>query len=232
MQADDVDVEVAGQVVDLSTPGTSDVVTMVPFQTAPVLVTPNASRRYRVTVPDPTVGATVRSGAGSTLVGVAPSPDAVPVEVSRFYGVDGSGSYGPGGLAKAGMHLSRNVHIPVRRFTVLVVDTLPLRATSTPTDAPLATLALGVDAFLLVPAPIVRPPAVVSVGGAALPADVTNPVASVAAGEAAPFLGVDGVAFVVNFPAHSPVGDVVMTVDVGEDVANSVTLTVAFTLTA
>lgn len=230
--ADDVDVRMAGLIVDLSTPGTTDVATMVPFQTASVVVTPNASRAYRVSVPDPTLGATLRTGPGSSLVAVAVSPDAVPVEVSRFYAASAAGGFGPGGLANAGVHLSRSVDIPVRRFTVNVVDTLALRDTLAPTDPPLATLAVGVDAFLLVPAPIVRPPTVVSVAGAPPAAGAVNPVTPISAGIAADFVGVAGAAFTVNFAPGAPVGDTVMRVDVGTSAAAFATLTIAFTLTS
>lgn len=225
---DDVTVSVSGSTVDGSSPGTSDPVVLVPFQSAPVVVGPNAARVYRVTSPDPTgpllrVDGTTLEARGVT--GAAP----VPVEVARAYEVAADGRYGPGGLSFAGTHLSRTVHIPVRRFDVEVVDTLPLRDAADPAAAELATLAVGARAFLLVPAPIVRPPAVVSVGGAAPAAGTPDPVSRVDAPAAAAFLGPAGAAFALEFAAGSATGPVVVGVTVGVGAATAA-LTCSFQL--
>jgi hypothetical protein len=152
----------------------------------------------------------------------------VPVEISRFYAVS-SGSYGPGGLAAAGMHLSRDVHVPVRRFVVEVAGTLPLRAAADPTAAELTTLAVDAAGFLLVPAPVTRPPTVTTVAGNPPPPGAPNPVTRVDGPVA--FLGTAGSAFQVQFPAGSPVGPVVMTVRVG-DLTTFADLSVTFSLIA
>lgn len=218
--AEDVAVRVAGQPV-----AEGDTVVLVPFQRAAVEVTPDGSRTYRLAVGDPTVLRT----DGLRLVGVAPGPGE-PVEVSRYHAVAG-GSYASGGLAFAGMHLSRDVDIPVRRFAAQVVDTLELRSAAAPTAATTASLAIGGEAFLLVPAPIARPPRVTSVNGSPPAAGAASPVTRVAepAPETVAFLGATGAAFRVSFPAGSTTGAYVVTVEVG-DAATSVPLTCSFTL--
>jgi hypothetical protein len=221
--AEDVAVTVAGQAV-----AEGGTVVLVPFQRAAVEVTPNGSRTYRLTVDDPGSSAVLRT-EGLRLVGVGAGA-AEPVEVSRFHAAAG-GSYAPGGLAFAGMHLSREVDIPVRRFTAQVVDSLELRSAAEPTAATVPSLAIGAEAFLLVPAPIARAPRVTSVDGSAPPAGAANPVSRVASPGAATaaFLGVSGAAFRVSFPAASAPGAYVLTVDVGTG-TSSVPLTCAFTL--
>lgn len=225
----DVSTTVGGATVDASNPGTSDRVVIVPFQQAPVVVGPNTARVYRVTVPDP-AGATLRAD-GTTLVGRGSSGGTtVPVEVSRLYEVGADGSYGPGGLSFAGMHLSRPLHLPVRRFDVEVVDTLPIRSTADPAAAAIASLARGTRAFLLVPAPIVRPPSVVSIGGAAPAAGDPDPVSRADAPDAAAFLGTAGAAFAIEFPPGAATGAVVLSVRVGVG-GDTADLTCTFQLT-
>lgn len=152
----------------------ANVVALVPFQRAELSVTPNGTRSYRLAVPDPN-GSVVRTDGDARLVGIAASPDPVPVEVSRFHGVSGQ-SYGSGGPAFVGMHLSRDVHIPVRRFSATVVDTLPLRGAASLAGATITTLARGDTAFLLVPAQIDSAPSVTSIAGAAPPAEMAGPI--------------------------------------------------------
>ncbi|HEY3485280.1 MAG TPA: hypothetical protein VGK49_07840, partial [Ilumatobacteraceae bacterium] len=225
----DVTVTVAGRTVDLSTPGTSDRVTMVPFQSATVAVTPNTSRSYALIVPDP-AGSLLRAEADTRLAAQAVAGGPVPVEVSRFYACT-NGSYPPGGLAFAGMHLSRDVHIPVRRFSVDVVTTLPLRATADPAAAPITTVARDTDAFVLVPAPIARALEVTTVAGAPPAAGAADPITRIDTPAAASgFVGVSGAVFRVRFPASAPTGAVVLTVRVGTG-ATTADLTCSFDLT-
>ncbi len=227
--ATDVTVTVAGQTVDDTTPGTSDVVTLIPFQRAQVVVTPNGARTYRLALTDPN-GPAVGTDGLARLLGVGASPDSVEVEVSRFHAAV-AGAYASGGLAFAGMHLSRDVHIPVRRFSARVVDTLPLRAGALPTSAVVTTLAHGDEGFVLVPAPIDRVPQVTTIGGVAPPTGDPSPVSRAAvADSAAQFLGVSGSTFRIQFPAAAPTGEVVITVRVGDGTA-STDLTARFTLT-
>ncbi|MGH9024025.1 MAG: hypothetical protein ACRDV9_13160, partial [Acidimicrobiia bacterium] len=48
----------------------------------------------------------------------------------------------------------------MRRFTLNLVTAIPLRATPDPEAAALASLPIGSDGILLVPAPLVNPPTV------------------------------------------------------------------------
>ncbi|MGH9136457.1 MAG: hypothetical protein ACRD0G_05330 [Acidimicrobiales bacterium] len=221
--ADDVTVTVAGQAV-----AHGDTVTMVPLQRAAVTVTPNTSRTYRTSVVRPAGPVLQIDGSGRLAAAGVGAGEAV--EVSRFYAPDGSGNYGPGGLAFAGMHLSRELHIPVRRFAVDVVATLPLRDAADPAAAELTSLAVGADGFILVPAPITVPPRVTSIAGNPPAAGDPNPVEQFASPAAAALLGTAGAAFRVRFPAGSTTGDVVITVTVGDGTATA-DLTTTFTLT-
>jgi len=217
-------------VVDLSSPVTSDRVTVVPFQRADVAVGPNGSRIYRLIVPDPPPGQVCTEGT-LRLVGAGSSAGArIPVEVSRFYAVT-DGRYGPGGPAFAGMHLPRDLHIQVRRFSVEVVETLRLRRTSDPTAAELTSLPRGAERFLLVPAPIVRTANSDLDGWFAPRLRVTQPLhPGRHRGGSYHVPGHVRAAFRVRFPADSPPGEVVMTVVVGiagivADLTTTLTLT-------
>lgn len=222
--ADDVTVTVAGQPVDAG-----DVVPLIPFQVAATDVTPNGTRAYRVALTEPD-GPVAQIEGAANLVGVAASPDPVPVEVSRFYRVNG-GSYGPGGLAMAGMHLGRPVHIPVRRFAVRVDDTLPIRASADPGVDPVPSVAISEEAFLLVPAPVTTPPSVTSIAGSAPAAGAASPFSRADAVNASSFLGATGAAYRIRFPTGTPTGEVIVSVTVGDGVSSAV-LTATFALTA
>ncbi len=224
VQATDVTVVAAGQDV-----AAGDTVTLVPFQRAEVVTTPDTSRVYRLTVADPSGPVVALDGNrldGNRLVGVGAGTGVV-VEVSRFYAVTGAGAYGPGGLAAHGMHTSRPVDIAVRRFSVDVVTTLSLRDAPARTATALASLARGADAFLLVPAPIARTPRVTLVGGAppapsaVLPtiARVDTPAAELG------FVTTAGGVFSVSFPAGAATGPVELSVDVGPNLGAAATLT-------
>ncbi|WP_456788801.1 hypothetical protein [Cellulomonas sp. P5_C5] len=223
LTVDDVTVTVAGRAVDSSTPGTSDLVTLIPFQVADVVVTPGIPRTYRVSVLDPAGAVTV---ADARISAVAQTTAPVAAEVSRHYAVT-DGSY-TGGLAFAGMHLSRELDVPVRRLSVEVLATLPLRDAPRADAAVVTTLAPGAEAFLLVPAPVASPPFVTSVNGVPPAPGDPDPVTRVDAPDAAAFLGA-GAAFRVAFPAGTPTGPVTMAVTVGA-LGTAAILTVSFTL--
>lgn len=224
VRVDDVTVTAAGRALDASTPGTSDHLTLVPFQAVDVTVVPGLPRVHAVTVlaPDGAVSAT-----GSRLTATAVTAAPVRVEVSRHHAVT-AGRY-TGGLAAAGMHLSRDLHVPVRSLTVDVVATLPLRDAARADAATITTLARGTEAFLLVPAPVTSPPAVTAIDGTAPPPGTPDPVSRVDAPEAAAFLGAAGSAFRVVVPDTAPTGVWTFTVVVG-DGTSSATLTCDVTL--
>ncbi|UJP39274.1 eCIS core domain-containing protein [Cellulomonas palmilytica] len=207
----DVTVTAAGRTLDASSPGTSDRLVLVPSQSVDVTTTPATPRVYRVTALDPTSSVTV-SDARLTAVAATTAP--VPVEVSRYYAAT-DGRY-TGGLAYAGMHLSRDLDVPVRTFTVEVVTTLPLRAAARADATEVTTLARGTEAFLLVPANVTVPPAVTSIGGALPSAGTPDPATRVDAPDAAAFLGATGSAWRVLFPASATPGDYELTVTVGD----------------
>ena len=127
--------------------------------------------------------------------------------------------------------MSREVDIPVRRFFVEVVDTLELRSAPQPTAAAVTNLEIESEAFLLVLAPIVRPPRLISINGSPPAAETPNPVTRMVdpGEETAAFLGVWGTGFRVSFPTGSEKGVHVITVDVGTSAA-SIPLTCSFTL--
>ncbi|GEA80902.1 DUF4157 domain-containing protein [Cellulomonas uda] len=220
----DVTVTAAGRALDATAPGTSDRLVLVPTQSVDVTTTPGAPRVHRVTALDPAGSVTVRD-ARLTAVSATTAP--VPVEVSRHYAAT-DGRY-TGGLAFAGMHLSRDLDVPVRTFTVEVVTTVPLRAAARADAAEVTTLARGTEAFLLVPANVTVPPAVATIGGAPPPAGTPDPVARADAPDAAAFLGPTGSAWRVLFPAAATPGAYVLTVSVG-DGTTSHTLTCAVTV--
>lgn len=224
----DVIVTAAGQTIDDTTPGTSDRLTMIPFQRARVQVTPTAGRVYHVTPADPLGPSLGLQGVDQLVAGT--TPNQVEVEVSRAHIVTADGSYGSGGLAFAGTHLSRSVHIPVRRFTVDVVNTLSVLDAADPAATAQASLAIGDDGFVLVPAPIYMPPTVRSIAGATPPAGVDAAITAVAAPAAGELLGTQGAAFQLNFPAGTPTGEVIIDIDVGT-AADNTTVTVTFDLT-
>ena len=226
VRVDDVTVTAAGQTLDTTTPGTSDHLTLVPFQSVDLVITPAVPRLYQVTALAPTT--TLRVGAGARLTAVAVTTTPVPVEVSRLHAAT-DGQY-QGGLAFAGMHLSRDLHVPVRSLTLDVVATLPLRDAARREATEITTLARGTEAFLLVPAPVTTPPAVTSINGSAPPATTPDPVSRADAPDAAAFLGATGSAFRVLLPDTATTGVYALAVTVGDGAASSV-LTCQFAVT-
>ena len=221
----DVTVSAAGRELDASAPGTSDHLVLVPFQSVDVTVVPGAPRVHRVSVLDPTGAVTV---AGARLTASGPTTAPVPVEVSRHYAVT-DGRYG-GGLAFAGLHLSRELDVPVRALTVEVVTTLPVRDAARPDANEITTLARDTDAFVLVPAPVTVPPVVTGVDGVPPAAGAADPVSRADAPDAAAFLGGAGSAFRLRVPAAEPSGTYSFAVTVG-DGASSAILTFQLTVT-
>ena len=189
---------------------------------------PTAGRVYHLAVPNPLGPTLGLQGTDQLVAGTTPAQ--VETEVSRAHLVNADGSYGSSGLAHVGAHLSRNIHIPVRRFTVDVVNAIPLRDAADPDGAVLTSIGTGDDGFVLVPAPIHMPPTVRSIAGAAPPAGVDAAITAVAAPDAAELLGSQGAAFQLNFPASTPTGELIIDIEVGDSTANT-TVTVTFDLT-
>ena len=225
VRVDDVTVTGAGQTLDASAPGTSDHLTLVPFQSVDLVITPAVPRIHQVTALEPTGALVIDTAARLTARSVTTTP--VPVEISRLHAAT-DGHY-QGGLALAGMHLSRDLHVPVRTLTVEVVATLPLRDAPRREAAELTTLARGTEAFLLVPAPVTTPPAITSINGAAPPSGTADPVSRADAPDAAAFLRATGSAFRVQFADTATTGTYTLSVQVG-DGGSSQTLTCDFTL--
>lgn len=218
-----------------------DTVTLVQTQTARLTVTPpatpaSAQNVYRATVPSPATSSVLKGAAPLRLIAqgdVTTSPE--PVEVSRFYDFDeDAGSFVDPTLARFGMHLASDLDIPVRQFSVTVVDTLPLRATAAPTAAEVTTLAQGDDAFLLVPTNVNGTVTYTVDGAASSPTDpvlvfetVTTPAV------AADTIGPLGEVRRVHFPTALALAasvDIVIAIPVlGEDGSTGL-LNVSFTL--
>ena len=233
---DDVEVTIGGvAVADDAT------VELVLLQEVPVVVTPDGTRRYRVTVTRPD-GPRLRITASGALAAQAtPSPAAAtePVEVSRLYPFDAaSGTYGDGGLDRFGRHLGGDVDVAVRQFRVRVVDTVPLRASADPVAAAAASLAQGATGFVLVPAAVVDPLRLVTVGG--VPPGPTAPAVTISRSASPPaaataFVGTGGAVFEVSFaaaPAVAAPTEVVLAVTVGTPGGATADLTCRFDLTA
>ena len=231
----DVAVTIGGQAV-----AEGATVDLVLLQEAVVVVTPDGTRRYRVTLTRPSGPVLQLAASGALAAQTTPSAATVtePVEVSRFYPFDtATSSYGEGGLGRFGRHLGGDVDVPVRQFQVRVVDTVPLRATADPTAAAAPSLAQSATGFVLVPAAIVDPLRVVTIGGVppgpATPAVTITRTASPPAAAAA-FVGATGAVFEVSVAAAPPVAaptPVVLTVTVGTPAATTATLTCRFDLT-
>ncbi|HVF14033.1 MAG TPA: hypothetical protein VM942_05495, partial [Acidimicrobiales bacterium] len=232
----DVEVTVRGQAV-----AENATIDLVLLQEAPVVVTPDGSRRYRATVtrPDGPQLRVTASGALAAQATASPAATTEPVEVSRFYPFDAdAGTYGEGGLDRFGRHLGGDVDVAVRQFRVRVVDTVPLRATDDPAAGAVTTLAQAATGLVLVPAAIVDPLRLVTIGGAApsatTPAVTITRRASPSAGAAA-FVGTTGAVFAVSFaatPAVAAPTEVVLAVTVGDPAGTTADLTCRFNLTA
>ncbi len=121
-------------------------------------VEPDRARRYAAALLQPVTGQVLR--AEDDLVVVAGSQNgSEPVDISRVYRFDPTtNQFDSGGLMEHGLHLPAEVHIPVRRLNVEVVDILPVLAAlpnSITTDlyaATPASLSPGGEVFVLVAA--------------------------------------------------------------------------------
>ncbi|MGE4094563.1 MAG: hypothetical protein AB7G75_27410, partial [Candidatus Binatia bacterium] len=151
----DVTVTVAGRAL-----AEGDTFTFVPTQRARVQVTPNANRRYTVTLTRPNdlmqfednFDLIARTGTGEERA-----------EVSRFYRLIEDRQYETGGIQQHGVHLPTDIHIPVRSFRIVVDDQIELRTGPNATAGIQAVWRPGETGFLTVPANLLAPWAVTQV---------------------------------------------------------------------
>ena len=139
---------------------------LIPFQRALFAVTPNGPRVYRASLVEPGAIATIENNLELVMRGIAPvgAPGGLVtenVEISRFYEFNGT-AFGAG---LGPVNLPTNLDVAVRRLQIRLVDTLPLRATNNPSDAPIATILPGVTGVLLIPAPFSMPAITTAVTG-------------------------------------------------------------------
>jgi hypothetical protein len=235
----DVAVNVAGQVVSstLTDDGAGNLlpetIELVQLQKARVNVTPNASRRYAITVPHSGKGGNLVTNGTNEIVAMnrdtpANSPEAV--EVTRVYRKLADNSYDDAVLnAHNGVHLTGDLHIPVRWFRVRVVDTLPVRraVSLVPGDIldPSASdgkVHPGDTVYVIIPADTVNTLRLDTVTYPSSPALVTNPSPLRIESEPTPealqaFVG-DGVISKVTLQADNPpetTARIILTVTVG-----------------
>ncbi len=188
----DVAVTVAGQAVAATLtddgagnflPGTLE---LVQLQRARISVTPNGVRRYAITVPYAGRGGQLLTDGTSELVALnrnTPANEPEAVEISRVYRRGADGNYDDAVLnAHRGVHLTGDLHIPVRWFRVRVVNTLPVRRAVTLEAGDIldpATVAgklrPGDTAYVIIPAEPVSTLRLDSVTYPVPPALVTNP---------------------------------------------------------
>lgn len=146
----DVSVTVAGQTVN-----EGDTIDLVQKQQVTVGVTPNGARQYAAGLLRPATGTLLRApDPNDPLVIAAQTVNGTEdVEISRFYRFNtGTNTYDDPALQQHGVHIPGDIHIPVRRFSIRVVDTLPVHnALSADPATIINTLAPGQDGFILVP---------------------------------------------------------------------------------
>jgi hypothetical protein len=132
-------------------------------------VEPGGARRYGLTMRRPRTGDILRSdGPDSFRARAKTGFDRV--ELSRVYRYDAKAdSFDSDVLNQHKMHLPRDLYVPVRRFLIAVVDTLPLRGKLSIADADVLkgppgkppVIRPGSEAYLLVPANVLRLPVLV-----------------------------------------------------------------------
>jgi hypothetical protein len=217
VQVRDVTVLLAGQTV-----ANDATIQLVQGQQARIRVTPADGRNYTVTMLRPITGTVLRLGVGQ-IVAIAPTgADPEPVQVNRMHHPDDLFT-----------HLQRTLNIPVREFSITVVDAPPvLNALPASADGIFAGLASnpspGESVFVIVPCPIDTPLEVddTTLGGLTDPSltVVTTPA------ELRDFVG-DGAIYRIDFAAgDTPAAAVAVLFRVGVNAGSTVNLQVTITV--
>lgn len=184
---------------------------MIPFQRADFAVSPNGPRIYRLTIGGP--GALFDADRlRLTARGTLGTDEA---EISRFHEFNSGAGTFVSGIGP--FHLPEDLDVAVRRFTISVVDTLPMRATLDHQAAAVTAVQPGGTLHLLIPAAIVTGAPVVTVSAGTPPTLGFTAEAAAAGSATATFLG-DGGALLVTFPADQPPedpGQITITLSVG-----------------
>ena len=229
----DIAVTVSGQ------PATQGgTVVLVQTQRARIDVEQREGRTYVALLLRPSTGPALQLAPDDPeiIVALAPSTGEI-VELSRIYTPDAA-IFSPHGL-----HMARDIHIPVRRFIAQIVDVLPVRR-PLPDAAALiadfqganavATLLPGEEAFLIVPTQVNSNLTLRLVNGGPPGANDPTPSAgpppaTIDVSAVTPFLGEEGsimqLAFAANEPPEEPV-NLEYTLDAGR-ANNSANLKVA-----
>jgi hypothetical protein len=214
-------------------------ITLVLTQRAPINVQPRVIRNYALTIPAPQTDTMLRASDATTLTvqkTLDPKPSR-PVELCRIYRFDSSTQkYDDAVLNHSGVHLARDLRIPVRRFTISVTDKIDARkALSAKPEDDIASVQPGQDAWVLVPAAILMPLAVTVsyTPPLALPHQDPAPTISPATiPDALKEAAGDGGGFQIHFAADDPpeqAATLALSVEVGT-AGNSASLTGSLTL--
>ena len=231
VEVKDVTVAVAGQ--PALEGGT---ITLVQTQRARIAAEQRDGRQYVTRLLRPVTGPALQLAPddAETLVAFAPSVGEI-VEVNRRHAPDAA-IFNPHGL-----HMARDIHIPVRRFTAQIVDVIPVRR-PLPDAAALAAdfqnanvvpaLLPGEEAFLIVPTQVNSRLTLRSVNGVPTAVndprpDESSPTIDISALNA--FLGDEGSVNQIAFAANEPPEELLnleYTLDAGRT-GNAATLRVA-----
>jgi hypothetical protein len=213
--------------------------TLIPFQRAAVVITPNSNRVYRATPAEPGF---VADFVGSDLQAHT-TLDTDDVEISRLHKFNAASNSFDSGITP--MHLPGDLDIAVRRIQVTVTNVLQptiavgaktfngFQATLDQTAAAISSIQPGGTAFLLVPSQI-APQAFTTTTSPASPSPIDPqfaPPPNIPA-TVQTFLA-DGGAFQVTFQANQPPEEtttVTVTIHVGPDAASSVPVTASVEL--
>jgi len=170
----DVTVRVGGiEVAEMVTP---QIVDLIVTQVANVEVEPAGDRRYGLRVLRPTTGTLLRADDGQRLraMDLVVATDE-PVQIDRVYRLISNDTYEDDFLNRVGVLMPRELRIPVRRFSVRVVDEIPMRSAAELLAASVVTERLpGESAFLVVPS-MAGVPTVTSLAYTNVPAPITDP---------------------------------------------------------
>lgn len=229
----DVGVVISGTPVPAVTaatmPASLPEVTLLVRQRAAVAVTvPDGftiQGTWAVTAANPEAFVTTDNGP-VIIAGATPGTDVV--ELSRMYSQT-NGVYDDAVLSDHGVHLPVNVHVPVRLFTVNVIDTASMALVTAPA-APITTILPGQTGIVVIAANVAMSLALTAINyPAGTPVHAAEPVPQIGAGST----GIAGAtAFNVEFPADQPPEDaapMVFTTMVGT-MANAVAVTTSVTL--